>query len=112
VTAAVDAGPIINRSGAENQVEGSVIDGIAALWRQEITVAGGRVQESNFNDFPLLTMAEAPKIEVHFIESDFAPTGLGEPPYPPILPAVCNALFAVTGKRIRTLPLTRAGFSA
>ena len=112
VTVAVDVGPIVNLSGAENQIQGGVVDGLAAAWRQEITVEGGRTQESNFNDFPLLTMAETPKIEVHFIESDFAPTGLGEPGYPPVLPALCNALFAVTGKRVRSLPLTRAGFAA
>lgn len=112
VTVAGDVGPIVNRSAAENQVEGSVVDGISALVGQEITFEKGRVQESNFHDYPLLRHADAPKIDVHFVDSDFPPTGLGEPAFPPLAPAVCNALFTLTGTRVRTLPLTKAGFSA
>jgi len=111
VTVAGDVGPILNRAGAENQVEGSVIDGLSAMWAQEITFEKGRVRQSNFHDYPLLRIGDQPKIDIHFIESDFPPTGLGEPALPPLAPAVCNAIFEATGERVRTLPLTRAGFA-
>jgi isoquinoline 1-oxidoreductase beta subunit len=108
VTAAVDVGPIINRSGAESQVQGSIMDGLSAAWLQEITIADGAVQQSNFHDFPVLRMDAAPRqVDVHFIESKTAPTGLGEPALPPVAPAVCNAIFAAVGTRIRRLPISR-----
>ena len=108
ITAAVDVGPIINRSGAESQVQGAIIDGLSAAWLQEITIAGGAVEQSNFHDFPVLRMHAAPKqVDVHFIEGDHAPTGLGEPALPPVAPAVCNAIFAAVGTRIRRLPISR-----
>ena len=108
VTAAVDVGPIINRSGAESQVQGSIMDGLSAAWLQEITIADGAVQQSNFHDFPLLRIDAAPKqVDVHFIETKTAPTGLGEPALPPVAPAVCNAIFAATGIRIRRLPISK-----
>ncbi|MBP2161710.1 MULTISPECIES: xanthine dehydrogenase family protein molybdopterin-binding subunit [Asticcacaulis] len=96
---------IINPSGARNQVEGSVIDGIGEL-SQAITFAKGSAQELNFDAVPMIRMSQAPQIDVHFHLSEFAPTGLGEPALPPVLPAVTNAIFAACGARIRSLPLT------
>ncbi|QJE95887.1 xanthine dehydrogenase family protein molybdopterin-binding subunit [Luteolibacter luteus] len=111
LSAGVDVGPIMNLSGAENQVEGSMIDGLSAAWFQEILVENGAVQQKGFHDYPLLTMKDAPKVEVHFAKSDYPPTGLGEPALPPTASAICNAIFAATGKRVRTLPLAKQDLS-
>jgi isoquinoline 1-oxidoreductase beta subunit len=111
LTAGVDVGPIMNLSGAENQVEGSMIDGLSAAWFQEITVEQGAVQQKNFHEYRLLTMKDAPQVEVHFAKSDFPPTGLGEPALPPTAPAITNAIFAATGKRVRALPLAKQDLS-
>lgn len=111
VTVAADIGPIINRSGAENQVQGSVLDGLGTLLAQAISVREGRVQERNFDRYPLLRMPQAPQVDVHFIESEHPPTGCGEPALPPLAPAVANAIFAASGIRARRLPLTLDGFS-
>ncbi len=111
VTAAVDVGPIINLSGAETQVQGSVIDGLSAMLGQQVTFENGRAQERNFDRYPLLRIPRAPAVDVHFIQSDVAPTGLGEPALPPLAPAVCNAVFTASGQRIRRLPIVREGWT-
>ena len=111
VTVAADVGPIVNLSGAENQCQGAVIDGFSTMLGLEISIENGRIQQSNFDKYPILRMRGAPEVEVHFIESEFPPTGLGEPALPPIAPAVCNAIFAASGHRVRQLPLTREGFT-
>ncbi len=106
VWAAGDVGrQIINPAGAYNQAQGAILDGLGAALHQAITFEEGRVVQENFNTFGLLRMHEAPPVEVHFRITDNPPTGLGEPPLPPVLPALCNALFAATGRRIRRLPI-------
>ena len=97
---------IINPMGAENQVRGAVIDGLAqALAGQAIEFVDGVVQQSNFNDFPLARIPMTPEIEIAWVKSDKPPTGLGEPALPPVIPALTNAIFAATGTRIRSLPV-------
>ena len=108
VWAGVDVGPILNLSGAKNQVEGAVVDALSTA-RLEITFANGAAQQSNFNDYQLLRINQAPEVECHFIQSDNSPSGLGEPPFAAVAPAIGNAIFAATGTRIREMPFGRAG---
>jgi isoquinoline 1-oxidoreductase beta subunit len=107
VVAAVDPGLVINPDGARAQIEGSIVMGTSAALLEEIIVKDGRVQAGNFDRYPLLRMAEAPKVDTILLEApDRKPRGLGEPPIGPIAPAVGNAFFALTGVRLRRLPMT------
>jgi len=108
VWSALDVGPILNLSGARNQVEGAVIDALSTA-QLEISFAEGAAQQGNFNRYGLLKIGQAPDVECHFIQSDHSPSGLGEPPFAPVAPAIANAIFAATGTRIRELPFARAG---
>ncbi|MBO9204101.1 MULTISPECIES: xanthine dehydrogenase family protein molybdopterin-binding subunit [Niastella] len=105
VWAAVNCGQVVNLSGAENQVQGAIVDGLGHAWYTELTFDKGAVQQKNFNTYKMMRMADAPpEVEVQFVATHEAPTGLGEPALPPIAAVVCNAIFAATGKRIRKLP--------
>ena len=105
VVAAIDCGIAINPWNVVAQVESAIVFGLTAALHGELTLDKGRVQQSNFHDYPMLRMDEMPEIEVHVVESDEPPTSVGEPGVPPIAPAVANALFTLTGKRVRRLPI-------
>jgi len=105
IICAIDCGLVINPQGAINQVQGGIIEGLSAALHGEITVKDGVVQQSNFHDYRFCRINEIPDVDVHFIESSDAPRGLGEGPLPPVAPAITNAIFAVTGERIRKLPI-------
>jgi isoquinoline 1-oxidoreductase beta subunit len=106
VVCAIDCGLAVNPDGVRAQLEGATIFALSAALRGEITLAGGRVQQSNFNDYQVLRIHEAPLVEVYLADNEAAPTGVGEPGVPPVAPAVANAVFAATGKRLRRLPLS------
>jgi isoquinoline 1-oxidoreductase beta subunit len=105
VVAAVDCGRTVNPDTVKAQLEGGIIFGLTAALKTEITLDKGRVQQRNFNDYPMLRMFESPAIEVFIVPSTEHPTGVGEPGVPPVAPAVANAIFAATGKRVRRLPI-------
>jgi isoquinoline 1-oxidoreductase beta subunit len=105
VTAVVDCGTVVNPINAEAQVMGGIVMGLSTAIGEAITLDKGAVQQRNFNDYPVLKLADAPAVAVHFINSGADMGGLGEPGLPPAAPALANALFAATGKRIRQLPI-------
>ena len=105
VVCAVDCGRYVNPLTIEAQMESGIVFGLSAALHGEITFAKGRVRQSSFNDYPVLRINEMPEVEVHIARSTEKPGGIGEPGVPPIAPAVCNAIFALTGKRIRKLPI-------
>jgi isoquinoline 1-oxidoreductase beta subunit len=105
VVCAVDCGQIVNPLTIEAQMQSGIVYGLSAALHGAITIERGRVAQSNFHDYPPLLMGEMPQVEVHIVSSREAPGGVGEPGTPPIAPAVCNALFALTGQRIRRLPI-------
>jgi isoquinoline 1-oxidoreductase subunit beta len=105
VVAAVDCGQTVNPDTVKAQLEGGIVFGLTAALKTEITLEKGRVQQRNFNDYPMVRMFESPTIEVYIVPSTEHPTGVGEPGVPPVAPAVANAIFAATGKRVRRLPI-------
>ena len=109
IVCAVDCGLVVNPDGARAQVESAVVFGLSSALYGEVTLEKGRPQQTNLHQYRLLRMDRCPRIEVEFIKSDRAPGGLGESCVPSVAPAICNALFALTGTRIRELPLARAG---
>jgi isoquinoline 1-oxidoreductase beta subunit len=108
VVCAVDCGLVINPDTVKAQMEGGIIFGLTAALKTEITLKDGRVEQGNFHDYQMLRIFESPEIEVHIVPSGENPTGVGEPGVPPVAPALANAIFAATGKRVRRLPI-RAG---
>ncbi|HZP91494.1 MAG TPA: xanthine dehydrogenase family protein molybdopterin-binding subunit [Burkholderiales bacterium] len=107
VVIAADVGTVVNPNQVAAQMEGAMVYGLSAALYGEITLKDGKVEQANFNDYPVLRMNEMPAVEVHLVKSSETPGGVGEPGTPPIAPAVANALFALTGKRLRRLPLAK-----
>jgi len=106
ITCVIDCGIAVNPDQVKAQVESAVVFGLTAAIKGAITIEDGAVKQSNFHDYQMVRMNETPPIDVHIVESDLPPTGVGEPGTPPIAPALGNALFAATGKRQRSLPLS------
>jgi isoquinoline 1-oxidoreductase beta subunit len=105
IVCAIDCGIAVNPDQVKAQMEGGAVYALTAVLYGQITLDKGRVQQTNFHNYPMLRINEAPVVETHIVDSGEAPGGLGEPGVPSVAPAVCNALFALTGKRIRTLPI-------
>jgi isoquinoline 1-oxidoreductase beta subunit len=105
ITCAIDCGLVVNPQGAINQIEGGIVEGLSAALYGDITVKDGVVQQSNFHNYRFARIADVPTIDVHLIKSADSPRGLGEGPLPPVAPAIANAIFAATGRRIRKLPI-------
>ena len=111
VWVAADVGQVVNLSGLENQLQGSVVDGLSAMAAQRISIKNGAVVQSNYDTYPLLRMPQSPRVHVDIVNSGYRPTGAGEPALPPLAPAVCNAVFDACGERIRALPISKEGFT-
>ena len=105
VVSAVDIGTAVHPDGVRAQVESAIVYGLTATLKSQITIQDGRAMQNNFNKFTTLSMKETPRLEVHIVPSNIAPTGIGEPGLPPVAPALMNAIFVATGKRVRRLPL-------
>ena len=103
--AAVDCGLVVNPDQALAQIEGGMLFGLSSALYHEITLKNGVVEQASFPDYPMVKLADAPRVHVEFLKSDAKMGGLGEPGVPPVAPAVANAIYAATGKRLRTLPL-------
>jgi CO/xanthine dehydrogenase Mo-binding subunit len=105
IVCVVDCGQMVNPRIVESQIESGIVFGLsAALWG-EVTIASGRVQQTNFNNYRVLRSNELPELDVHLLDSDETPGGIGEPSVALVAPAICNAIFAATGRRLRTLPI-------
>jgi len=105
IACAIDCGLAVNPALVRQQVDSCIVFGLTAALHGEISFDNGRVRQGNFNDYPMLRMADCPVIETDVIASTQPPEGVGEPPLPPVAPAVANAVFAATGQRLRALPL-------
>jgi len=105
VVCAVDCGHVVNPGIVKQQIEGGIVFGLSAALKGAITIDRGRVQQGNFDTYNVVRIDEMPKVDVHIVASTNAPGGIGEASVPPIAPAVANAIFAATGKRIRKLPI-------
>ena len=110
VVCAVDCGIAVNPNTIQAQMEGAIVFALTATLKSVITLSRGAVEQSNFHDFPLLTMREMPRIDTYVVSSRQDPGGIGEPGVPPLAPAVANAVYAATGRRVRRLPITPAEF--
>jgi isoquinoline 1-oxidoreductase beta subunit len=106
VTVAADVGHMINPDTVEAQIQSSIVFGMGAGLMQEITLENGRVQQTNYSNFPVVRMFESPKVDIVLVQSTEKPGGIGEPATALVVPAIANAVFAATGKRVRKLPLT------
>jgi isoquinoline 1-oxidoreductase beta subunit len=111
VVVAVDIGQVVDLAGAEAQAQGASIDGFSTALGQQARIENGRVIEQNFDSYPLLRIPFAPTvIETYFVDSGFPPTGMGEPAFPAMAPAMANAIFAATGQRLRAMPFSQFGY--
>jgi isoquinoline 1-oxidoreductase beta subunit len=105
VVCAVDCGIVINPDAATNMAEGAIVDGIGNAMYGELTFKDGKTEQTNFDRYKIIRHSEAPKnIEVHFVQNEIDPTGLGEPPFPPVFGALANALYKATGRRLTRQP--------
>ena len=112
VDAALDAGTVVNPTIARQQFEGAAVMGTGIAFYGEITATNGVIDQSNFDTFQVTRMNAAPKqTNIHIVESEAPPAGIGEPGLPPVAPAIYNAIFAATGKRVREMPLAKAGLA-